>query len=748
MTSERWRATDDEIAALVDARHGDPFALLGPHQCSDGVVIRAFVPHAEMLDAVDMAGHVVAGLKRRHDAGFFEGLVPTRTQKAGRKAADTLAPLRYRLRASNSSAQWELPEPYAHAPVLGDMDDHLLVEGTHRTLYKRLGAHLMNHEGADGVHFAVWAPHAARVSVVGDFNDWDGRRHQMRKRLTSGLWEIFAPDVAAGTAYKYEVISADGRLLPLKADPMGWQAEMRPSTASLVAVPSQHVWGDADWMSARAGTDQRRSPMSTYEVHPGSWRRRGDGSFLSYDDLANELVPYAAWMGFTHVELMPISEHPLDASWGYQPIGLFAPSSRFGDPDGFRRFVDAAHRAGLGVVIDWVPAHFPVDVHGLSQFDGTALYEHADPRRGFHPDWNTAIYDFGRPEVASILTANALYWLDVFHIDVLRVDAVASMLYLDYSRKSGEWLPNAHGGNQNLEAVRFLQQVNTLAYDEHPGIAMIAEESTAWPGVSQPLHAGGLGFGFKWNMGWMNDTLRYMAMEPAHRRWHHDQMTFGLVYAFSENFVLPLSHDEVVHGKGTILGRMPGDDWQRFANVRAYYGFMWGHPGKKLLFMGQEFAQAREWNHDVSLDWHLTHEPLHGGVQRLVRDLNHLHRQLPALHRLDCEAAGFRWIVADDADQSVLAWLRFADDGSPPVAVICNFTPVPRHGYRIGLPHAGLWREVMNTDADVYGGSGLGNAGAVMATGQPCHGFAASADLIIPPLASIYLTYEPGEDMP
>jgi 1,4-alpha-glucan branching enzyme len=479
------------------------------------------------------------------------------------------------------------------------MDDYLLVEGTHRTLYQRLGAHLTTHEGVTGVHFAVWAPHATRVSVVGDFNAWDGRRHQMRKRVTSGIWEIFAPGVSAGTAYKFEIIGPAGQLLPLKADPMGAHAEMRPSTASLVAAPSTHDWRDGDWLEQRRHRDQRRSPASVYEVHLGSWRRKEDGSYLNYDEIAAELIPYVSWMGFTHIEFMPVSEHPLDASWGYQPIGLFAPSSRFGEPDGFRRLVDAAHMAGIGVIIDWVPAHFPVDVHGLAQFDGTALYEHADPRKGFHPDWNTAIYDFGRTEVVTILASNALYWLGEFHIDGLRVDAVASMLYLDYSRKDGEWLPNIHGGNQNLEAVSFLRHVNTLVYGEHPGAATIAEESTAWPGVSQPVHAGGLGFGFKWNMGWMNDTLVYMGKDPAHRRWHHDKMTFGLLYGFSENFVLPISHDEVVHGKGSLLTRMPGDDWQKFANVRAYYGFMWGHPGKKLLFMGQEFAQRGEWNHDA-----------------------------------------------------------------------------------------------------------------------------------------------------
>lgn len=726
-----WRAPQAEIDALVAARHGDPFALLGMHSAGGGLVVRAFVPHAEHLDVVTKAGDHAACLIRRHDAGFFEGFLPQKQRFA------------YHLRAANASAEWRLADPYAFGPILGEMDDYLLVEGTHRRLYDRLGAHLVVHEGREGVHFAVWAPHARRVSVVGDFNDWDGRRHQMRKRLTSGIWEIFAPDLAAGPTYKYEIVGASGELLPLKADPFGAQAELRPSTASRIAAPSAHRWADGEWMGARAKIDQRRAPISVYEVHLGSWKRGQDGGFLSYDELAADLIPYAAWMGFTHLELMPISEHPLDASWGYQPIGLFAPSSRFGDPDGFRRFVDAAHRAGLGVIIDWVPAHFPTDMHGLSRFDGTALYEHADPRRGFHPDWNTAIYDFGRTEVANMLAANALYWLEAFHIDALRVDAVASMLYLDYSRKPGEWLPNAAGGNQNLEAVAFLQRVNTLVYADHPGIATIAEESTAWPGVSQPVHAGGLGFGFKWNMGWMNDTLVYMGKDPAHRRWHHDKMTFGLAYAFSENFVLPLSHDEVVHGKGTILSRMPGDDWQQFANLRAYYGFMWGHPGKKLLFMGQEFAQRAEWNHDHALDWHLDTAPAHAGVRRLVRDLNRLYRAIPALHRLDCEAAGFRWIIGDDANQSIFAWLRFAEDASPPIAIVSNFTPVPRHGYRIGLPQAGRWREVLNTDAHDYGGSGDGNGGLVIAQAVPSHGFPASATITVPPLATLYLHYIP-----
>ena len=726
-----WRASDAQVAALVGARHADPFALLGAHSVADGLVIRAFVPHAEHVSVVDLNGAILGTLVRRDNAGFFEGLL------------SASAPRAYRLRAANASAQWELDDPYAFGPVLGEVDDYLLVEGTHRTLYQRLGAHVMAHKGVMGVHFAVWAPHAQRVSVVGDFNNWDGRCHQMRRRVTSGLWEIFAPAVPVGVAYKYEIVGLDGNLLPLKADPIGARAEIRPSTASLVEGPTSHIWADDGWMAARAKQDQRRAPMSIYELHLGSWRRGGDGGYLSYDDLAAELIPYAVWMGFTHIELMPVSEHPLDASWGYQPIGLFAPSSRFGEPDGFRRFVDAAHCAGLGVMIDWVSAHFPVDVHGLARFDGTALYEHADPRLGFHPDWNTAIYNFGRAEVASVLAANAIYWLDEFHVDALRVDAVASMLYLDYSRKAGEWLPNLHGGNQNLEAVAFLQSVNTLVYGLHPGAITIAEESTAWPGVSQPVHSGGLGFGFKWNMGWMNDTLVYMGKDPAHRRWHHDKMTFGLVYGFTENFVLPLSHDEVVHGKGSILSRMPGDDWQQFANVRAYYGFMWGHPGKKLLFMGLEFAQRQEWNHDVSLDWHLTNAPSHKGVQLLVRDLNHLYRNNPALYRLDCEADGFRWIVADDNAQSVLVWLRLSADGSATVAVISNFTPVPRSSYRIGLPHAGRWREILNTDAQIYGGSGQGNAGQVMATDQPSHGFDASVEIVIPPLATVFFQWDP-----
>ncbi|MFO1151488.1 MAG: 1,4-alpha-glucan branching protein GlgB [Alsobacter sp.] len=731
---EDWRAPQGDVEALAAARHGDPFAILGPHPLAKGLVIRAFAPGADRVSAVAAGdGEALCELALIHPAGLFEGVAP----------GLAYPPPRYRLACSNAGGEWSFLDPYAFGPVLGPLDDHLLLEGTHRKLYERLGAHLMTHEGVAGVHFAVWAPNARRVSVVGDFNAWDGRRHQMRKRIDSGLWEIFAPEIGEGTVYKYEVVGPDDVVLPLKADPFGFGSELRPSTASVVTKSSGYSWDDAAHLYARTETNFRRAPMSIYEVHLGSWRRGEDGRFLTWDELADTLVPYAADMGYTHLELLPISEHPFDGSWGYQPIGLFAPTARFGTPDGFARFMDRAHRAGLGVLLDWVPAHFPMDVHGLARFDGTALYEHEDPRQGFHPDWKTAIFNFGRHEVANILAANALYWLDRFHVDGLRVDAVASMLYLDYSRKAGEWIPNAEGGNENREAVAFLQRVNELVYGTQPGAITVAEESTAWPGVSQPAYAGGLGFGFKWNMGWMHDTLDYLSKDPVHRRWHHDKMTFGLLYAFSENFVLPISHDEVVHGKGSLLEKMPGDDWQKFANLRAYYGFMWGHPGKKLLFMGQDFAQRREWNYEQSLDWHLAIEPWHAGVQKLVRDCNGLYRERRALHARDCEAEGFRWIVPDDNNQSVYAFLRFDGEGGPPVAVACNFTPVPRKHYRVGLPLPGRWREILNTDAEGYGGSGMGNLGGVLAEDVPAHGLPCSAEITLPPLATLWFVHEP-----
>lgn len=716
------------VDAIVGGRHRDPFAVLGIHEAGTRFVVRAFVPGAETVDVVTRGGALLAPLARTHASGLFEGMLSRRES--------------YRLRVTRGTDQWTLDDAYAYGPVLGPMDDWLFGEGTHANLYDRLGAHVIAHEGVTGVHFAVWAPNAQRVSVVGDFNGWDGRRHVMRLRHGTGVWEIFVPGVGEGTYYKYEVVGAHGELLPLKSDPVAFGAELRPSTASIVRDTAHFRWTDDAWMAARASREPRRAPMSTYEVHLGSWRRNEHGGWLSYDELADVLVPYVTEMGFTHVELMPVTEHPLDASWGYQPIGLFAPTARFGAPDGFARLVDRFHGAGVGVIVDWVPAHFPVDEHGLARFDGTALYEHEDPRLGFHPDWNTAIFNFGRREVVNYLVANALFWLDRYHVDGLRVDAVASMLYLDYSREPGEWLPNKDGGRENLEAVAFLRRLNETVYARHPGVVTIAEESTAWPGVSQPTFAGGLGFGFKWNMGWMHDTLAYMAEDPVHRRWHHDKMTFGMMYAFTENFVLPLSHDEVVHGKRSLLDRLPGDAWQRFAALRAYYAFMWGYPGKKLLFMGQEFAQGREWNFDGPLDWPLLAVGWHRGVQALVRDCNALHRNERALHERDCEPEGFRWIVVDDAAHSVFAWVRFGGEGARPVAVIANFTPVPRVDYRIGLPHAGRWREILNTDAMAYGGSNAGNAGVVVGRTAPSHGYPCSATVTLPPLGTIWLVYE------
>jgi len=735
MNTSAWQASDEDVAAICDARHPDPFGVLGLHWAppgaGPGMVLRAFVPGAETVSAIDEAGAPIARLDQRMGTAFFEALLPKKTVR-----------FVYRLHATRDVTRWTFRDPYAFGPVLGPLDEHLLVEGKHAKLYEKLGAHVLTHEGIEGVHFAVWAPRARRVSVVGDFNAWDGRRHVMRKRIDSGLWEIFIPEIGESAVYKYEVVGAHGDLLPLKADPFGYAAELRPSTASVVARTDNFRWTDAAWLVKRGREQAWRAPISIYEVHLGSWRRGPEGAFLNWDEIAARLIPHTTDLGFTHLELLPVSEHPLDASWGYQPIGLFAPTRRFGDPAGFARFVNRAHEAGLGIIIDWVPAHFPTDIHGLSRFDGEPLYEHPDPRRGFHPDWNTAIYDYGRREVANVLAASALYWLDRFHVDGLRVDAVASMLYLDYSRRPGEWLPNAEGGNENREAIAFLQAANRLAYAAAPGIVTIAEESTAWPGVSKPLESGGLGFGFKWNMGWMHDTLAYFGREPVHRRWHHNDLTFGLLYAFTENFVLPLSHDEVVHGKGSILARMPGDAWQQFANLRAYYGFMWAYPGKKLLFMGQEFAQGREWNFADELDWHLLDIDWHRGVRECVRDLNRHYRDQRALHARDCEGEGFRWIVVDDHDQSVFAWLRMGGPDDAPVAVICNLTPVPRTNYRLGLPLAGRWVELLNTDAREYCGSGLGNLGGVTADATPFHGFPASAELVLPPLATIYLRPE------
>ncbi|HVO01739.1 MAG TPA: 1,4-alpha-glucan branching protein GlgB [Candidatus Cybelea sp.] len=724
------------LSAIVDGRHGDVFAVLGPHEVEGELVIRAFLPTAATLEVIDPAtGAVAAKLKEIAKPGLFEGAVPKRPVWFA-----------YRLRASNAGGSWEFDDPYRFPPILGALDDYLIREGTHRRLWERLGARVTQHEGVSGVAFAVWAPNASRVSVIGDFNGWDGRRHVMRNRLGTGVWEMFIPGIDAGALYKYEIKAADGHLLPQKADPIAKQAELRPSTASVVAASEPFRWRDGDWMAARANTQSVSAPVSIYEVHLGSWQRGEDNRFLTYDELGDRLIPYAKELGFTHIELLPINEHPFDGSWGYQPIGLFAPTSRHGSPEQFARFVERCHLAGIGVLLDWVPGHFPTDPHGLGAFDGTALYEHADPRQGKHQDWGTLIYNFGRAEVANYLHANALYWLEQFHLDGLRVDAVASMLYLDYSRQAGEWIPNRYGGNENLEAIDFLRRMNELAYGAHPGIVTVAEESTAWAGVSRPTWTGGLGFGFKWNMGWMHDTLDYMKKESVHRRWHHDRMTFGLLYAFSENFVLPLSHDEVVHGKGSILDRMPGDPWQKFANLRAYYGFMWGHPGKKLLFMGQEFGQGREWDYQQSLDWHLMDVDWHRGIRRLVTDLNALYRALPALHERDCLPSGFQWIEANDPENSVFSWLRYGQERTPPVLVVSNFTPVPRPGFRIGLPGGGRWIERLNTDAILYGGSGIGNLGGVDAEAVPHHGRPFSASFTLPPLSTLYFTLATGEE--
>ncbi|KGE02624.1 1,4-alpha-glucan branching protein GlgB [Pseudohaliea rubra] len=626
--------------------------------------------------------------------------------------------------------------PSIGAGLLSAGERYHFNEGTLQRLWRVLGAQVR----AGGTRFALWAPNASAVAVVGDFNGWNPAANPLHPAGDSGLWETFIAGVGEGARYKYRLLDQRGAELPLKSDPVAFGSEHPPQTASVVRDLSGYRWRDADWMAGRGARNERSAPISIYEVHLGSWRRRAaeDNRMLSYREAAEELVEYVAGLGFTHLEFLPLSEHPFDGSWGYQPVGLYAPTIRHGPPHEFRDLVDAAHRRGLGVLLDWVPAHFPADKHGLARFDGSALYEHEDPRQGFHPDWHTLIYNFGRREVANFLLSNALYWLEEYHIDGLRVDAVASMLYLDYSRGEGEWLPNRHGGRENLEAIDFLQRMNRLVYGEAPGVMTVAEESTAFPGVSRPVHDGGLGFGFKWNMGWMNDTLAYLGEDPINRRHHHHKMTFGIHYAFSENFVLPLSHDEVVHGKGSLYGRMPGDHRAKLANLRAYYGFQWGHPGKKLLFMGGEFAQPAEWAQAGELDWATAARPDHAGISRLVRDLNTLYRETPALHRRDCEANGFRWLEANDAEQSLFAWLRFGEPGDPPVAVLCNFTPVERRDWRVGLPLPGRWREILNTDAALYGGGDHGNLGAIEASATPHQGQPCSARVTVPPLSTLF----------
>jgi 1,4-alpha-glucan branching enzyme len=709
-----------EAHAIIKGWHYDPFHYLGPHMERGGRVVRAFLPDAAEVSVVDDHGSE-SRLDRLHAAGLFSGPLPN-------------GAARYRLRARFGSNTVELEDPYRFPPLLSELDLHLLAEGTDMRLYDKLGAHALTLDGVAGVAFAVFAPNARRVSVVGDFNFWDGRRHAMRVR-GQGFWEIFVPGAVPGDKYKYEIVDPNGVIIPLKSDPVAFAAELRPSTASIVVDET----AIARPRPGPNGVNDRSAPISIYEVHLGSWRRRAeDGQrWLTYRELAGELPAYVRDLGFTHVEFLPVNEHPFDGSWGYQPTGLFAPTGRHGSPADFAALVDACHGAGLGVIVDWVPAHFPDDPHGLGRFDGTALYEHIDPKEGRHVDWDTLVYNHGRREVANFLIASGLFWLDRYGIDGLRVDAVASMLYRDYSREEGNWVPNKFGGRENLEAVDLLRRFNTEVFSRFPNATTIAEESTAWPMVSRPVDWGGLGFGYKWNMGWMHDTLEYVSKDPIYRKHHHDKMTFGLLYAFNENFILPLSHDEVVHGKRSLLGRMPGDDWQRFANLRAYYGFMFGHPGKKLLFMGGEFAQVQEWRHDHSLDWHLLSDPKHAGVQSLLRDLNRLYRSTPALHERDCEGEGFEWAMADDAPHSVFAWLRKGKDGRALCLVVVNFTPEVWRDYRITVPAAGRWREVLNTDAAIYGGANIGNAGLVTTENG-----GNELSLVLPPLAALFFVPE------
>ncbi len=723
--------SEDAVAAIVGGHCSDAFALLGMHADERGAFwVRVMLPGAVAVSALDAAsGRILAPLKMRHAAGLFEGVIPRRRKR-----------FVYRLQVTwQDGSDGVYADTFSFATLIGEQDLSDLRDGVHLRPFEIFGAHAITvgngRLAVDGVRFAVWAPNSKRVSVVGNFNNWDGRRHPMRLRGTSGIWEIFVPHAEINDLYKFELISANGLLLPLKADPYARSAQLRPDTASIVAaLPPRHVLS-----VARAAANARVAPVSIYEVHLGSWRK-GEHGLPTWDELVDSLPDYVADLGFTHVEFMPVSEYPFDGSWGYQTLGLFAPTARFGPAQGFLRLIEACHKRGLGVLVDWVPAHFPADAHGLAEFDGTPLYEYADPREGVHRDWDTLIYNFGRNEVRNFLAGSALYWIERFGIDGLRVDAVASMLYRDYSRPTGEWLPNIHGGKENLEAISLFKRINEIVGGACPGAITIAEESTAFPGVSAPTYAGGLGFHYKWNMGWMNDTLHYMAQDPVHRRFHHEKMTFGLVYAFTENFVLPLSHDEVVHGKRSLLSKMPGDRGQKFANLRAYYGFMWGHPGKKLLFMGQEFAQPDEWNHDGHLPWALLNDWSHAGVQYLVRDLNTLYRSCPALHQLDCDSAGFEWLVSTDAGQSVLAWLRRGSDGGQ-MMVVCNFTPVSRVDYRIGVP-AGTkkWVQRLNTDGKEYGGSSVGNGTDPLPVEPVCaHGHGQSVLLTLPPLATLFL---------
>ncbi len=723
MATKKTNQITPELQRILDANHHDPFSVLGRHPSGDEEVIRAFIPHATEVRVADAPYQ----LERIGDSDLFEWRG---------KTADLSKHYRLAWRDEQDRPRI-MYDPYCFEPVLSEFDLYLFGEGKHWHTYHFLGARVIEVDGIKGVLFATWAPNAERISVVGDFNNWDGRCHPMRVRGGSGVWELFIPDLNAGALYKFEIRSRIGGQILLKTDPYGRLFELRPGTASIVAADSGHQWNDAAWMEHRGQRDWLHEPMSIYEVHLGSWQKDEHGNFLNYRDLAIRLVDYVKEMGFTHIELLPVTEHPFDGSWGYQTTGYYAPTSRFGSPDDFRFFVDYLHANDIGVLLDWAPGHFPKDAFALARFDGSALYEHEDPRLGEHKDWGTLIFNYGRNEVLNFLFSSALYWLEEFHIDGLRVDAVASMLYLDYSRNEGEWIPNKYGGNENLAAIKFIRQLNEVTHEKHPGSLMMAEESTSWPMVSRPIYLGGLGFSMKWNMGWMNDTLEYISKDPVHRHYHHGVLTFSLLYAFTENFILPFSHDEVVHGKGSMLNKMPGDEWQRFANLRLLYTYMFTHPGKKLLFMGCEFGQGSEWNANAPLDWYVLDYPFHQGVQKLVADLNRLYRNTPALYRYDFESRGFEWVDCNDAAQSVLTYLRH--DGDEIVLVALNFTPVPREGYRVGVPFEGVYEEVFNSDSEYYGGSNIGNGHYIPSEPRPWMNQNHSIVLTLPPLAAVVL---------
>ncbi len=720
----------DVLNAIAGGYYGAPFDVLGMHPASEphkGWVVRTYQPHVASVDLI-LNGNRLP-LERVHTEGLYEVVLPDQTETA---------PYTLALQHHNGVEE-VVDDPYRFNPVLSETDLYLFNEGTLLRAYQKMGAHLVEHQGVAGCCFLVWAPSAERVSVVGDFNQWDGRRLPMRPRGASGLWEIFLPGVQAGTIYKYEVKSRVHSYMANKADPYAFAAERRPNTASIVHDLGRYTWSDQAWLAERRVKQDLAAPIAVYEVHLGSWRRRPDGSFMSYSELADALIPYVRDLGYTHIELLPIAEHPYDGSWGYQVTGYYAPTARFGTPDEFRAFVDHCHQAGIGVIVDWVPAHFPKDEHGLGFFDGTHLYEHADPRQGEHSDWGTLIFNFGRNEVRNFLLSNALFWLDEYHIDGLRVDAVASMLYLDYSRKAGEWIPNKFGGRENLEAVDFLKRFNELVHQEHPDVLTFAEESTAWPMVSRPVYLGGLGFDLKWNMGWMHDILEYIEKDPLYRRYHHSGLTFSLIYAFTENFILPFSHDEVVHGKRSMLHKMPGDDWQRFANLRALYAFMYAHPGKKLLFMGGEFGQFNEWNAQTSLDWHSLDREFNAKLMAFMRDLNHVYRSEPALYEVDFNWEGFEWVDFRDVDNSIVSFIRRGKDKNDAIVVAANLTPVPHQGYRIGVPAPGYYREILNSDSVHYGGGNLGNSGGLPAEELAWQNQPYSVQITIPPLGVVYL---------